>query len=493
MHLGQVISSAILFESSSVGEGEQCTGRVNAREYAGGLNCIWVGLSAGVDSTVLLHALVQEVASSEIFSDSARIKAIHVHHGLSKNADTWAQQAEALCTQLSSHSGISIECIIERVQLENSSDGLEQAARQARYKIFEKHCQDGDVLLQGHHLDDQIETFFMRALRGSGLKGLVGIPVQRDLSRAGRSEKKACQIIRPFLSIEKTQLIHYAKSHKLSWVEDESNQNIKIERNWWRNHLLPQIWQYYGNKKHVISRSMKNLHQEQALLNHFIQQEISDKEINQDSVSNDNLDIVADVLSNFPSLEISKISQGFESAYLRAWFSQYVDILPSSNQMKAICDDFIFSDQDANPYYYWGGVELRRYRGRLYLMSLLLMGSELFDVNIEENVANTECRANTENETSLLKGCYHWRYAKTGDQIKVSGRPNRKLKKYWQELGVPPWLRDQWPLLVDDKSDNIVCVLGLLVAEAYQPKADDINTHYSWSISSSVVNNRLSS
>jgi len=453
---------------------------------------VWVGLSAGVDSTVLLHASAQYFFENQLHK-TVHLKAVHVHHGLSKHANDWAEQAQLLCRQLSQQFEITIECIVARVQLDNCADGIEQAARQARYQVFEKHCGTNDILLQGHHLDDQIETFFMRALRGSGLKGLSGIPVQRDLSRTGSSKKKPCQIMRPFLSIEKSQLIHYANAHKLSWVEDESNQDIKIERNWWRNYLLPKVWQYYGNKKHVISRSMKNLQQEQALLNHFIQQEIKDKEILQDSDSNDKFGIVAEVLSNFPSLQISNIPQGFESPYLRAWLSQYVDILPSSNQMKAICDDFIFSDQDANPYYYWENVELRRYRGRFYLMSLLLTDSELFDVNIEKNVANTKCRANTESEILLLKGDYHWRYAKVGDHIKVSGRPNRKLKKYWQDLGVPPWLRDQWPLLVDDSNDNLVSVLGLLVAEAYQSKADDINTHYSWSISSSVVSNRLGS
>lgn len=455
------------------------------------LRTVWVGLSAGVDSTVLLHASAQYFFENQLHK-TVQLKAIHVHHGLSKHANDWAEQAQLLCQQLSDQYQTSIECIVAKVQLDNYADGIEQAARQARYQVFEKYCGPNDILLQGHHLDDQIETFFMRALRGSGLKGLTGIPAQRDLSRVGSSERKPCKIIRPFLSIEKTQLIRYANSNELSWVEDESNQDIKIERNWWRNYLLPQIWQYYGNKKHVISRSMKNLQQEQALLNHFIQQEIKDKEIHQDSDSNDKFGIVAEVLSNFPSLQISNIPQGFESAYLRAWFSQYVDILPSSNQMKAICDDFIFSDQDANPYYYWANVELRRYRGRFYLMSLLLTGSELFDVNIKKNVANTRCRANTESKTSLLKCDYHWRYAKVGDHIKVSGRPNRKLKKYWQELGVPPWLREQWPLLVDN-NDNLVSVLGLLVAEAYQSKADDINTHYSWNISSSVVSNRLGS
>ncbi|MEH6447593.1 MAG: tRNA lysidine(34) synthetase TilS [Oleispira sp.] len=452
---------------------------------------VWVGLSAGVDSTVLLQASAQYFFEN-LQNKTVQLKAIHVHHGLSKHADDWASQAQLLCQQLSGQFKTSIECIVEKVRLDDYADGIEQAARQARYQVFEKHCGPNDILLQGHHLDDQIETFFMRALRGSGLKGLTGIPAQRNLSRADGPDKKPCQIIRPFLSIEKTQLIAYANLHQLSWVEDESNQDIKIERNWWRNHLLPQIWQYYGNKKHVISRSMKILQQEQALLSHFIQQEIKNKEINKDSLSNDNLGIVADVLSNFPSLKISNIPKGFESAYLRAWFSQYVDLLPSANQMKAICDDFIFSDQDANPYYYWASVELRRYRGRFYLMSSLLTGSELFDVNIEGNVAKTVCRVNTKNKISLRKGCYHWRYAKVGDHIKVSGRPNRKLKKYWQELGVPTWLRDQWPLLVDDKNDNLVSVLGLLVAEAYQPKTDGINTHYSWSISSAVVSNRLS-
>jgi tRNA(Ile)-lysidine synthase len=166
---------------------------------------IWVGLSAGVDSTVLLHVLAQ-VCSLIKPETAPKIRAIHVHHGLSEYADAWALQAHSLCKQLSRQFNLDIECIVEKIKLNCFADGLEQAARQGRYQVFEKYCVEDDVLLQGHHLDDQIETFFMRAIRGSGLKGLSSIPSQRSLSRSNscsKSSSKSCQIVRPFFDIRK--------------------------------------------------------------------------------------------------------------------------------------------------------------------------------------------------------------------------------------------------------------------------------------------------
>lgn len=441
----------VICDALNISLAEYLTKSVTAKD-----STLWVGLSAGVDSTVLLHALAQvcSLIQTEI---APKICAIHVHHGLSNNADEWALQAQRLCEQLSLQFNLAIECIVEKIQLGNCPDGLEQAARQGRYRVFEKYCTSDDVLLQGHHLDDQIETFFMRAIRGSGLKGLSSIPSQRSLSRSN-SSNKSCQIIRPFLALEKSVIIQYAQQHQLTWVEDESNQDSSIERNWWRNELLPKIWHRYGNKKQALLRTVQNLQQEQALLSGFIQHDLIDK-----NKEPSRLNFVGQVLANFPSIAIDALPECFEIPYLRAWLSQSVDILPSAEQMQVICHDIIAAKPGADPSFIWSNKMLRRYRGVVYLTPQSLSLDSLFEVEYGCTSNRTEI-VDDYSEVLIAKD-YILRSFQPGDQIKLVNRPNRKLKKYWQELGIPPWLRSIWPILIDPDSGQVVLVFGLLVAE----------------------------
>ena len=120
----------------------------------------FIALSGGLDSIALLHFF-------RLLHPNLTIHAIHVHHGLSANADAWAAHCEAVCQVL------NVSCHIERVRLELDGEGVEAAARKARYQVFESILQEGDVLLQGHHMNDQAETVLMRALRGAVQKACL--------------------------------------------------------------------------------------------------------------------------------------------------------------------------------------------------------------------------------------------------------------------------------------------------------------------------------
>ena len=127
-----------------------------------------VAYSGGVDSHVLLHQL----AALSVESNTPPVCAIHINHGLQAAADHWQQHCESICDHL------NVDCTSIVVNVDGKG-GLEQSARDARYGAFEQYLQAGDVLFQGHHLDDQAETVLMRLLNGSGPKGLAGIPAQR--------------------------------------------------------------------------------------------------------------------------------------------------------------------------------------------------------------------------------------------------------------------------------------------------------------------------
>lgn len=432
---------------------------------------IWVGLSAGVDSTVLLHALAYEVFHSRQ-AQSFNICAIHIHHGLSRNADLWAEQAEAFCKEISLQFSLDIPCVIERIELGNFSDGVEQAARQARYSIFEQHCSDGDVLFQGHHLDDQIETFFMRAVRGSGLTGLSGIPQERSLSRTNM-----CKIYRPLLMIEKTHIVSYAEKIGLVWFEDESNLDNRIERNWWRNELLPQIWNQYPHNKQALCRTINHVQHQQKLLEQFITDQIESQQNNSEIEA-----FVHPALLKLPRFDLQlviQLKQEVGVSYIRTWLAQYVDILPSTSQMNKIYSDMIYAKGDAVPVIEWSHYRLNRYHNSLYLLN-----RKQFNFNRSSHIvynwkgenlffSSGELICSSQHQDAYLKpGNYHVRFWEEGDVAKPFGRATRKMKKWWQDYNVPSWVREYWPLIVDE-SNAIAAVPGLFVCQNYQTDKKD--------------------
>src|SRR4051812_21534872 len=117
-----------------------------------------VGLSGGVDSVVLLHALAAE---------GVDLRAAHVHHGISPNADDWARFCRAFCRRL------GVPLAVRRVRVRKRS---EAAAREARYAALGK--MKFDVLVLAHQLDDQAETVLLNLLRGAGARGASGMPAR---------------------------------------------------------------------------------------------------------------------------------------------------------------------------------------------------------------------------------------------------------------------------------------------------------------------------
>ena len=181
-----------------------------------------VALSGGLDSTVLLHLLVQLRKTHSL----PPITAVHVHHGLQAAADAWPAHCQALCKGL----GVPLQVIAVQVQ---AGASVERAARDARYQAFTAISGAGEVLLLGQHRDDQAETLLFRLLRGAGVSGLAGMPRQRRLG--------AGHLCRPLLDVSRAQLESYARAQGLSWIEDPSNSQTDFSRNFLRHEVLPVL------------------------------------------------------------------------------------------------------------------------------------------------------------------------------------------------------------------------------------------------------------
>ena len=212
-----------------------------------------VGLSGGLDSVVLLH-LLHRMREFRHFD----LRAVHVHHGLSTNADSWAKFCQDYCQRL------DVALRVCRVNVQNQGKGLEAAARAARYQAFSDGLRK--IIVLAHHHNDQIETFMLSAVRGGGLRGMAAMPVWRNLN-------EEIQIWRPLLAFSRQELAEYAQQWGLSFVEDESNEDSGYLRNWMRNQALPQWQQRIPNFEQQICANVRLLQEDLQLLDELIESE----------------------------------------------------------------------------------------------------------------------------------------------------------------------------------------------------------------------------
>src|SRR5688500_10794488 len=200
---------------------------------------IAVALSGGVDSVVLLHLLK---------SRDPGVSALHVHHGLSPNADAWAAFCRRLCRQL------QVPLTIRKVRVKKSGQGLEAAAREARYRAFMK--EKAQVIALAHNLDDQAETVLMNLLRGAGLRGASGM--------AARSRLQDKVLLRPLLNVSRASIAAYARHHRLECGEDESNTDESLTRNFVRRRLGPLIETRFPGWKNALARAARHFARREA-------------------------------------------------------------------------------------------------------------------------------------------------------------------------------------------------------------------------------------
>jgi tRNA(Ile)-lysidine synthase len=205
-----------------------------------------VGLSGGIDSTALLHVL-RALAPRHGYA----LRAVHVHHGLSPNADGWARFCSGLCRDW----GVPLDT--RRVKVGSSrGKGLEAAAREARRAALE--AVDADAVAFAHHLDDQAETVLLSLLRGAGVRGASGMPA------IGRLGTKL--LLRPLLEVSRAEILRYARANGLCWVEDESNRNPAPARNFLRLRVTPLLEQRYPRWRQALARAARHFAEADGLL-----------------------------------------------------------------------------------------------------------------------------------------------------------------------------------------------------------------------------------
>ncbi|PRX27581.1 tRNA(Ile)-lysidine synthase [Paraburkholderia sp. BL18I3N2] len=211
---------------------------------------IAVAFSGGVDSSVLLDAVVRVAGAS-------RCIVLHVHHGLSAHADAWLAHCEAFARER------GVEFAAERVELSRDAGvSVEAAARDARYRALDEMCASRGVatLWLAQHADDQAETVLLQLLRGAGLAGLAAMAP--EYSPPGASATR----VRPLLHLLRAQLEQYASERALRWIDDESNADTRYARNALRHEVTPALAVHFPGFRDALARTAAHAASAQRLL-----------------------------------------------------------------------------------------------------------------------------------------------------------------------------------------------------------------------------------
>ncbi|MGD9788296.1 MAG: tRNA lysidine(34) synthetase TilS [Sulfuricellaceae bacterium] len=382
-----------------------------------------LALSGGLDSVVLFDLLL-----ALRLSQGFEFSAIHVHHGLSPNADQW----ESFCHQLCRRHAVPFQA--KRVEISRRPrQSLEALAREARYQAFVHSGHE--VIFLAQHADDQAETFFLQLLRGAGPKGLGAMPEERIMPEAG------VRLLRPLLDIPRSLLEAYAVQHQLEWVEDESNRDPAYDRNFLRHEILPRLEQRFPGYRQTLGRACRHLAEAGDLLEELAA-----------------LDAESAVKGEFLDVRILQtLSPARAANLLRHYLSQRRIPLPDTERLHEALRQLREAKEDAQVRIRFGEFEIRRYRWRAVAQKVELelppdwscawRGEEKLDLpgvrlSFERRKGQGISLAMLENQELTL------RFRTGGERFQPScARPSRSLKNLLQESGVPPWRRARLPLL----------------------------------------------
>jgi tRNA(Ile)-lysidine synthase len=380
------------------------------------------GLSGGVDSVVLLHVLRRLSCSFGFL-----LRAVHVNHGLSPNAARWADFCRDLCASM------NVPFAIEQVEVaRHRAHGREGAARAARYEAFSR--QPGRLLALAHHRDDQAETLLLQLLRGSGTHGLAAMP-----GSAWLGEKR---LLRPLLAVSRREIVDYARGEGLAWVDDESNEDVALDRNFVRHRLVPALEERFPGASRRIARSASHLAESADLLEVLGTADVE----------------AASVEGGLSRRRIQALGPARAKNALRTLCRRSGVAVPHAAALEEFLRQLQFMSGESAPRLDLGGWSLLAYRDLICLdrpssaeafvpidwsgegaLPLVALGGVLRFKPVEGHGLDAS-RLRAEPVTVRVR--------RGGERLRPhADGPSRSLKNLFQEKGTPPWRRVSLPLL----------------------------------------------
>ena len=384
-----------------------------------------VAFSGGIDSTVLLHAMARVCSEMPAIS----LRAIHVNHGLHEQAEQWAEHCRQVCA------GLRVSLEVHRVTVNLSSGtGPEAAARQVRYDLLRERMGSDEVIVTAHHQQDQLETFLLQLLRGAGVTGLAAMPVLADFGSGW--------LLRPFLDIASAAISAYAGEFDLNWIDDPSNRDPNLDRNYLRHEILPRLTSRWPAAAATAARSARLCAETSSILTAVASQ-----------------DAAASLVGNrLRLLPLKKLSQPRQNNLIRYTLCKLGYPYPSDRQIRTGIRELLEARGDSQPQVCWPGVQVRRYRDQIYFLAdqdfenangayswdpvtELDLGSVRGSLKVVEAIGSGLAQQFLENLLTV-------KFRGGGERIRPAGeRHSRTLKNLFQEAGVVPWMRSHVPLI----------------------------------------------
>lgn len=413
---------------------------------------ILIGLSGGVDSVVLLHLLHKLSARF-----SWQLAALHVHHGISPNADAWSD----FCADLCARHHISLH--IERVDIAPLREhGIEAAARKLRHAAFaEQSC---DFVAVAHHADDQAETLLLQMLRGAGVRGASAMA--QFTQRTG-----SIPLVRPLLHCSREEILAYAAAHQLHWIEDESNTDDSYPRNFLRHRVLPLLSERFPAYRDTLARSALHFAEASKLLDELAQQDAAQ------AIEGETLAVAA----------LQALSQPRAKNLLRYFLHSIGAPMPQALQLDDMLHQLCGARQDAAVCVNYSDWQVRRYQGKVYALHALgdfdrnLVLPWQGEAELDWPALATRLKFNQSKEcgislAKLQRAPVTLRLRRGGEALRPHpDAATRSLKNLLQEHHIPPWQRDRLPLLYC--GDELVCVLGVAIAAEYLADGHEAAIH----------------
>jgi len=375
-----------------------------------------VGFSGGVDSTALLHWLSH-------LSDRLPILALHVNHQLDPDAHYWAEAAANFSASL----GIDYRMVSVDVA---SGGSVEAAARAARYAAFEAVLGPGDLLILGHHADDQVETVVMNMLRGSERPGLQGMPSDRVVGQAS--------LVRPFLKVERARLIAYAESHGLEWIEDPSNARVQHDRNFLRHDVLPTLDQrFLGWRRRIKTALARDESFGQAV----------DEAVSRDlEVCLDGLGLRVD--------RLIKHSHARQRMILRRFLGERCPQQPSGRAIDEFLDQLQSKKARGRAELLVGDWTLDSDRGWIFLVSQkdapLWLPEQWQGERFRRSGRLLLCQHSVRG--GLQKPISQYRMSAMHLGLKIQRGHHQDVRELLRAAGIPRWLRERLPVVMEGES-----------------------------------------
>ena len=422
--------------------------------------------SGGRDSLSLAYALH--------LLRPGQVRIVHVNHQLQQPAAAWAHWLTEQCNQW------GLPCQVERVLVKTGN--IEEQARKARYQVLFAALQPNEILVLGHHQQDQAETLFLRLMSGSGVVGLSAMKLletrqwqqpelqhQHQNKEQDQQEQKKIQLWRPLLACSRAQITQLAALICPEYIDDPANELDNFDRVFLRQQVWPLLKARWPSMDSSLSRTS------------LIMQDTS--EILQEVVQLD-WQTCIDRSGLVDTNKLLQLSVARQRLLISRWMQGQEQYAPAFHIVEQLREQLIDARQDANPKLLWQNWQFRRYRHQLFRLPHPL--AVAVDLHVKWQLGDT---------IDLPSGRWQWQQNAFGLAPKVMQQPLQlkarqggevlhlkervgqwPLKKTLQDANLTPWQREQIHILcIQDQLMGVFTAQGFWVNQLWVNQMQNLN------------------